>query len=76
MHLDAALLFVVDRTMPPPFNVEIAIEFLVDASEQIEIELRGHAEAVVVGAVQNRRVLFEIHTEKQPAPRSNHGSDA
>src|SRR5262249_35294205 len=52
MHLDAAALAVVERPMAERLDIEVGSELAIDAREQIEVELRGHACGIVIGGVE------------------------
>ena len=49
MHFDAVVLAIVAGVMLERGEIEIGAEFAIDARQQIEIELRGHALGVVIG---------------------------
>ena len=57
VHLDAAVALVVNRLVPPERKIEIRAELAIRPHEQIQIEFRGHAGAVVVGGFQNFAVF-------------------
>ena len=55
MHFDAVTLVVVKGVVLEGSEIEIGAQLAVDPGEQIEIEFRGYAFGVVVGAVENVR---------------------
>src|SRR5439155_15844126 len=63
MHLDAAPLAVVERPMAERVDIEVRQELAIDAREQIEVELGGHARGIVIGGIENVGVLDEIDTD-------------
>ena len=67
-HFDSAQVSVPASRMTKGFKWKIAIEFPVDALQEVEIELRGHAEAIIVCALQLSRVFSQIDTDQHPAP--------
>jgi osmoprotectant transport system permease protein len=68
MHLDTARRGIVKRVVPEAIEAEIAVQLAIDARQQIEVEGRRYACAVVVRGVQDRRVLLEIGAQQQAAP--------
>ena len=57
MHFDPMALDVVEGLVAKGTQIEVGAELAVDASEQIQVELRGDALGVVVGGIEPRRVL-------------------
>ena len=51
-------------------EVEIAAELAIDAVQQVEIETRGDAGAVIVGVNEHALVLFEIDADDHPCALS------
>ena len=50
-------------------EIEIGAELAIDAGEQIEIELRGDAVGIVIGAIENIGRLDEIDADDEHATR-------
>src|SRR5437867_4435130 len=71
INLDPAFGGIVNGVVPPLFEVEIGAELAVGAREQIQIELRGHAGAVVVGALQHLSILLQISADQKAAAPSH-----
>ena len=46
--------------MAEVFGIEVRAEFPVEAMQKIQVERRGNALAVVIGAHQRRLVLYQI----------------
>ncbi len=65
MHFDARALAVEEGVMLEAREVELGAELAIDAREQIEIELRGDALRVVVGLLQDLRVLHQIDADDE-----------
>src|SRR5574340_1755471 len=76
MHLDPAQLRVVEGVMAEGREVEIGIQLAVDPRQQVEVELRGNALAVVVGRVQLRRRFLEVDADQQPSFGTDDSGDA
>src|SRR3569832_1213761 len=76
MHLDPAQLRVVEGFMAEGREVEIGIQLTVDPRQQVQVELRGDALAVIVGGMQARRGFLEIDADQQPAFRADDVGDA
>src|SRR5262245_54815574 len=72
MHLDAPALHVEEGLMAEGANVEIAAKLAIDAREQIEIEARGDALGVVVGGVEDRRILHQVDADDQGCAGTQH----
>src|SRR3569833_2468428 len=64
-HLDAADLRNPECLMTEGLEVEVRSQVPVEASQDIEVELCGDSRAVVVSALQNRRILLEIEADDQ-----------
>src|ERR1700737_3345982 len=64
VHLDAALAGIVNRLVAEAIEIERAFELTVDPRQKIEVEGRGDAGRVIVGANQLSGVLFQIHADK------------
>ena len=48
-------------------QIEICSQFAVDALQQIQIEFRSHACAIVVSGFQHLPVLLQIDADEEPA---------
>ncbi len=72
MHLDAAALVVVERPVAERVAIEVGTQLAIDAREQVEIELRGHARGIVIGGVEYLGVLDEIDADDEGCPRAQH----
>ena len=53
-------------------EIEIGAELAIDARQQIEIEFRGDTLGIVVGAVENLRVLDQIDADHEQRARAQH----
>ena len=53
--------------MLEPIDVEIAVELAVDAFEEVEVERGGHPGSVVVGGLEDVRVLLQIDADQHLA---------
>ena len=69
MHLDASALGIIERMVAEACEVEVAAELAIDAGQQIEVEPRGDAGGVVIGGVENRRLLHQIDADDHGARR-------
>ena len=67
MHFDARLLLIVDRAVLPLAEIEIRAELAIGANEEVEVELGGHAGAVVVSRLENFAGLLQIDTDDHTA---------
>src|SRR2546421_8183010 len=67
IKFDSSFGRIVGRIMLPVREIEIAAEFAVDAREQVFVELRGHAGAVVVSGLDNMSIFLEIDADQQTA---------
>ena len=72
MHLDATVFLIVEGAMPKSPKIEIAIQFPINPQQQIEVELRRDAGAVVVGGRENFPILDKIDAddEQRAAPQN------
>ena len=66
VHLDAALAGIVNRLVAEAIEIERAFELAVDPRQKIEVEGRGDAGRVIVGADQLSGVLFQINADNEP----------
>ena len=64
MHFDATLEHVVKRMMLERRQIEIAVEFVVDARQQIQVKRSGDALRVVVSGVQACWIFFQIDSHQ------------
>ena len=77
MHLDPPVARVVDGPVLEGAQVEVGAELAVDAHQQVEVEGRGHAGRVVVGAHELARVFLEVDADDQaPARRQRRAEHA
>src|SRR5205085_2347303 len=67
IKFDASFGWVVGRVMLPVREIEITAEFAIDPREQVFVELRGHAGAVVVSRLENMSIFLEIDSDEQAA---------
>ena len=58
---------VVRAEVAPLGHVEVAAQLPVDAGEQVQVEVPGHALAVVVGTQQDLDVLLEVDERNRVA---------
>src|SRR6516225_9657775 len=65
MHLDALRLRVIPCHVLEPPQVEIAIQFAVNAPQQVEVEGCGHARRIVIRLEQLLHRLHQIRAQKQ-----------
>ena len=65
VHLDPMPFAVVEGVMLEGGKIEIGAQFAIDAGEQIEIEFRGDAFGIVIGAVENIGRPFQIDADNQ-----------
>jgi hypothetical protein len=74
VHLDALGFRLVARFVMEVAEVEIAIQFAIDARQQVEIECRCHAGGIVIGGQQAVHGLYEIGTQQQAVARAHRGA--
>ena len=65
MHLDAARARVEERAMLERAQIEVRVHVAIEAREDVEVELRGHARGVVVGGIERGRALAAIDAKHQ-----------
>ncbi len=65
MHLDAAAFCVPARFVRERRQVEVRIEFAVDACEEIFVEGGGHSCRIIIGRQQNGFGLHHIRADDQ-----------
>src|SRR6266851_7958494 len=64
VDFDPPLDLVIEGDMLEPVDVEIAIELAVDPYEEVEVELRGYPGPVVVGGIEDLRILLQIDADQ------------
>src|SRR5436305_714636 len=74
MHLDPTLTRIIEGIMPKLVQLEVGVEFLVHAHQQVLIELGGHPLRIIIGTVQDVEVLLQIHTDEQTATLTDPGN--
>jgi hypothetical protein len=72
VHFDPARVGIVMRAVAKLPNVEIGAKLLVDAAKQVEIETCGHALRIVVGGIQDRRILLQVDADHHRPARPQH----
>src|SRR5262249_15635916 len=65
IDLDAAALPIVAGVVFKGSEMKIGLQFAIDARQQIEIEFGGDAGSIVIGDMQNARILDEISSDDQ-----------
>ena len=65
MHFDSRLALVVAGFVGELRKLEVAVEFAIDAREQIQVEGRGDADGIVIGAEKLGARLDEIRAEQK-----------
>src|SRR5260370_12784953 len=68
MHLDPTLTGIVESIVSKLVQLEVGIQFLVHAHQQVLIELSRHPLRIIIGPVQDVEVLLQIHPDQQAAP--------
>ena len=68
-HLDPLVLAVEERDVLEGVDVEVGAELAVDDVQDVAVERRGDARGVVVGGLDDRRVLDEVGAEQQAVAR-------
>ena len=69
VDFDPAFGLVVEGQVLEPIDVEIAVELAVDAFEEVEVERGGHPGSVVVGGLEDVRLLLQIDADQHFASR-------
>ena len=67
IDFDASLALAVESEVFEQIEVEIAVEFAIDALEQVEVEGRGHPGPIIVGRFENPDILFKVDTDQHLA---------
>ena len=65
VHLDALRLFVVADDVRELAQVEIALQFAIDAAQQVQVERGGDAGGIVVGVQQLRGGFHQVRAQQQ-----------
>ena len=65
MHLNAASFVIDSGDVLKLCEIEVGIEFAIDASQQIQVEGRGHSQFVVVGRQQLSGGFLQIGSEQK-----------
>src|SRR5215813_1509515 len=74
VHFDATALAIVESVMTERVEIEVGSELAVDARKQVEVEFRGDTRGVVVGSVEDARVLDEVDTDDQRGLGAQHAA--
>jgi hypothetical protein len=69
VHLHAAARRIVEAHVVEPVDREIEPEAAIEVQQRVAVEGRGHAQRVVVGRVEPRRILLRIDADEQRAAR-------
>src|SRR5450432_2839398 len=72
MHFHTAFCFVVSHSVFDVREIEIAIQFAIDAREKILVKCGGNARRVVVSREQLRHGLFEVGGEQERVAFAQH----
>src|SRR6266516_2007862 len=65
MHLDPTLTWIIEGIVPKLVQLEVGVQFLVNAHKQVLIELGCHPLRIIIGTVQDVVVLLQIHSDEQ-----------
>jgi hypothetical protein len=68
VHLDPAGAGVVERAVTEAARTEVRPQLAVDPLQEIEVEARRDAQAIVVGGLERRAVFHEIDADQERAP--------
>src|SRR5262249_8450771 len=74
VHFDAMTLGIIEGVMAEAAKIEVGAQLTVDPRQQIEIEPGGHAGGVVVGGVEDTRVLHQVDPDDQMGAWSQHAT--
>src|SRR3989440_3933157 len=74
VHLDATLPRIVEGVVPKLAQLEVGVQFLVHAHQQLLIELGGHPLRIIIGPMQDVEVLLQIHTDEQTTTLTDPGN--
>src|SRR5579885_345087 len=69
IHLNTPRLHIVRRVVIESRDIEIGPKFAIGPHQQVAVEGGRHAQGIIVGGVQNARVLFEIEADKKTSAR-------
>src|SRR5215472_1259555 len=69
VNFDAAFGSAVERDVLEAIDVEIAIEFAINAFEQVQVECSRHTGSVIVGEIEYVRLFLQIDADKHFASR-------
>src|SRR5450432_1004429 len=67
MHLNAALTRVIEGIVTKLVQLEVCIQFLIDAFKQMQIEVCRYTLRIIISAVQDVEVFLQIHADQQPS---------
>src|SRR5829696_7812563 len=70
IQLHSARFGIIERDMRETFDIEIAVQLAIYPDQQVEIERRVDAGPVVVGGLENLRLLLQIGADQHFAPAS------
>ena len=76
VHFDTAQFGVEEGVVAEGIQVEIAVEFAVDAPQQVQVERRGGAGGIVVGGLKHLLILDQIDADQQPPFPAEHVADS
>src|SRR5437016_3466226 len=65
VHLDAMALGIIEGVVTETREIEVSVELAIDARKQVEVEPGGNARGVVVGRIEDARILYEIDPDDQ-----------
>src|SRR5664279_3009771 len=71
VRLDAPGHWVVMRAMPKSRQVEICVEFAIEAGEHVQRELSCYPGHVVVGRFDFLRIFFQVYTDQRTTIRAH-----
>src|SRR5713226_8093029 len=74
MHLDPALTRVIEGIVPKLAQLEVGVQFLVHAHQQLLIELGGHPLRIIISTMQDVEILLQIHADQQTTPLTDPGN--
>ena len=65
VHFDAPKVLIVDGPVLEGTQFEVAVQFVVDAGQQIAVEGRRHTCGIVIGCFQNGPIFPQVHADQQ-----------
>src|SRR5262249_50670871 len=65
VHLDAPVFPAVSRFVGKRAQIEVAIEFAIDAGQQVEVKAGGDERRIVIGADHATLFFFQVGSEQQ-----------